>query len=87
MQRTLLHKRDNNDGLLVSINILEFVNVIINYRMMLHVTTTTATTNDLYLVLLNVTNNASALSWITGACKKSKVGSLFACFFYLLMIK
>jgi hypothetical protein len=33
-----------------------------------------------------VTNNASALSWTTGACKKSKVGRLLARFFCLLMI-
>jgi hypothetical protein len=30
-QRTLLHKQDNKDGLLISINVLKFVTVIINY--------------------------------------------------------
>ncbi len=30
-QHTLLHKRDNKDGLLISINVLKFVTVIINY--------------------------------------------------------
>jgi hypothetical protein len=34
--RTLLHKRDNADGLLISINVLEFVTVIINYSAVLH---------------------------------------------------
>jgi hypothetical protein len=34
--RTLLHKRDNADGLLISINVLEFVTVIINYCATLH---------------------------------------------------
>ena len=67
-------------------NVLEFVTVIINYCATLHVVTTTVTTDDLHLVLLNVTNNASALSWTTGACKKSKVGRLLAHFLYLLMI-
>ncbi len=33
-----------------------------------------------------MTDNASAQSWTTGACKKSKVGCMLACFFYLLMI-
>jgi hypothetical protein len=33
-----------------------------------------------------VTDNASALSWTTGACKKSKVGRLLARFFCSLMI-
>jgi len=67
-------------------NVLEFVTVIINYCATLHVVTTTVTTDDLHLVLLNVTNNASALSWTTGACKKSKVGRLLAHFLYWLMI-
>ena len=85
-QRTLLHKQDNKDGLLISINVLEFVTVIINYCATLHIVTTTLATDDPYPVLLNVTNNASALSWTTGACKKSKVGCILACFFCLLMI-
>jgi hypothetical protein len=85
-QRTLLHKQDNKDGLLISINVLEFVTVIINYCATLHIIMTTLATNDLYLVLLNVTNNVSALSWMTGACKKSKVVLLLARFFCSLMI-
>jgi hypothetical protein len=79
-QRTLLHKQDNKNGLLISINVLEFVTVIINHCTMLHIVTTTLATNDPYPVLLNVTDNASALSWTIGACKKSKVGRLLACF-------
>ncbi len=85
-QRTLLHKQDNKDGLLILINVLTFVTVIINYCAMLRIITTTLATDDPYPVLLNVTNNASALSWTTGACKKSKVGRLLACFFCWLMI-
>ncbi len=46
----------------------------------------TSATNDPYPVLLNVTDNASALIWTTGACKKSKIGRLLARFFCLLMI-
>jgi hypothetical protein len=86
IQRTLKHKKDNKDGLLISINVLEFVTVIINYCAALHFIKTTSATNDPYPVLLNVTDNASALSWTTGACKKSKVGRLLARFFCSLMI-
>jgi hypothetical protein len=43
-------------------------------------------TNDPYPVLLNVTDNASALSWTTGACRKSRIGCLLACFFCSLLI-
>ncbi len=43
-------------------------------------------TNDPYPVLLNVTDNASALSWTTGACRKSRISRLLACFFCSLLI-
>ena len=43
-------------------------------------------TDDPYPVLLNVSNNASALGFTTGACKKSKVGHVIARFFCSLMI-
>jgi hypothetical protein len=43
-------------------------------------------TNDPYPVLLNVTNNMSALSWTTGACRKSRIGCLIARFFCSLLI-
>ena len=85
-QRTLSHKQDNKDGLLISINFLEFVTVIINYCATLYCVTTTEATNNPFLVLLNVTDNALALSWTAGACKKSTVGRLLARFFCLLMI-
>jgi hypothetical protein len=85
-QCNLLHKQDNKDGLLILINVLEFVTVIISYCATLHIVRTTLATNDPYPVLLNVTDNASALSWTTGACKKSKVGCMLARFFCLLMI-
>jgi hypothetical protein len=58
----LLHKQDNVDGQLISINVLEFVTIIINYCATLHMVLCTNPTNDLYPVLLNVTDNASALS-------------------------
>jgi hypothetical protein len=60
--------------------------VIINYCAALHFITTTSATDDPYPVLLNVTDNASALSWTTGACKKSKVCRLLTSFFCSLMI-
>jgi hypothetical protein len=78
---TLLHKRDNADGLLISINVLDFVTVIINYCAALHTVLTKNPTSNPYLVLLNVTDNALALSWTTGACCKSRISRLLARFF------
>jgi hypothetical protein len=83
---TLLHKRDNAGGLLISINVLEFVTVIINYCAALHMVLSKNPTNNAYPVLLNVTDNASALSWTTGACCKSRIGRLLARFFCSLLI-
>ncbi len=40
VQHTLLFKISNNDGMLVLINVLEFVTVIINYCAALHVVRT-----------------------------------------------
>jgi hypothetical protein len=85
-RRTLLFKSDNEDGLLISINVLEFVTVIINYLASLHVITKTTFTDDPHPVLLNVTDNMSALKWRTGACRKSKIGRRLACFFCSLLI-
>jgi hypothetical protein len=85
-QHTLLHKKDNKDGSLISINVLELVTVIINYCASLHVVTTMSASNDPYPVLLNMTNNALALSWTTGACRKSRISRLLAHFFCSLMI-
>jgi hypothetical protein len=79
-------QKDNKDGLLILINVLEFVTVIVNYCAAFHFVTTSSATDDPYPVLLNVTDNALALSWTTGACKKSKVGCLLARFICLLMI-
>jgi hypothetical protein len=68
IMQTLLHKHDNLDGCLTSINILEFISVIINYCAVLHMILTSKVMDDPHPVLLNVTNNASVLSWTTGAC-------------------
>jgi hypothetical protein len=77
-RRTLLHKKDNSDGQLISINVFEFVMVIINYVASLFVITTTTFTSDPFPILLNVTDNMSALSWTTHACRKSIIGQRLA---------
>ena len=84
--RTLLFKSDNKDGKLISINVLKFVTVTINFCTSLHVITTTKITNDPHPVLLNVTDNMSTLIWTTGACRKSKIGCRLDRFFCSLLI-
>jgi hypothetical protein len=86
VQRTLQFKTNNNNGMLVSINDLEFVTVIINYCAALHVVCTSPVTDDPDPVILNVTDNSSTLSWTLHMCKRSKIGKMLACFFCSLLI-
>jgi hypothetical protein len=86
VQRTLQFKTSNNNGMLVLINVLEFVTVKINYCAALHVVWTSPVTDDPHTVILNVTNNSSALSWTLHTCKRSKIGQMLACLFCSLLI-
>ncbi len=86
VQHTLLFKTSNNNGMLVLINVLEFVMVIINYCTTLHVVRTSPVTAYPHPVILNVTNNSSALSWTLHTCKQSKIEQMLARFFCLLSI-
>ena len=84
--RTLKHLSDNKDGNLISINVLEFVVVIIDYCAALTIVMTENVTDDPHPVLLNVADNTSAHSWTMHTCKSSRLGRLLARFFcYLLM--
>ncbi len=76
----------NNNGMLVLINILKFVIVIINYCATLHVVWTSPITNDPHPVILNITDNSSALSWTLHTCKQSKIGQMLYYFFCSLLI-
>jgi hypothetical protein len=65
---------------------LEFVTVIINYCATLHVIWTSFVREDPHHVILNITNNSSALSWTLHTCNQSKIGQTLSCFFCLLLI-
>ena len=84
--RTLKHLPDNKDGRLISINVLEFVVVIIDYCAALTVITAEHVTYDHHPILLNIADNTSAHSWTMHTCKSSRLGRLLARLFcYLLM--
>jgi hypothetical protein len=85
VQRTLQFKTNNDDSMLVLINVLEFAMVIINYCAALHVVWTSPITNDPHPVILNVTDNSSALFWTLQQCKRSK-NRANACSFLLLIV-
>ncbi len=86
VQHTLQFKTSNKDGMLMLINVLEFVMVIINYCATLHVVQTSPVTDDPHPVIRNITDNSSALSWTLHTCKQSKIEQMLACFFCSLLI-
>jgi hypothetical protein len=86
VQRTLQFKTSNDGGMLVSINILEFVIVIINYFAALHVVWTSPVTDDSHPVIHKATSNSSTLFWTLHTCKRSNIGQMLACFFCSLLI-
>jgi hypothetical protein len=69
IQRTLQFKTNNDDGMLVLINVLEFVMVLINFCATLHVVWTSPITNNPHTIIHNVTDNSSALAWTLHTCK------------------
>jgi hypothetical protein len=83
---TFQFKTSNDDDMLMLINVLEFVTVIINYCAALHVVRTSSVTDDPHPVILNVTDNSSALSWTLHTCKQSKIGQMLAHFFCSFLI-
>jgi hypothetical protein len=58
----------------VSINVLEFVMVIINFCASLHAVWTSPITDDPHPVILNITNKSSALSWNSTCASDQKLG-------------
>lgn len=84
--RTLIHKHNNDDGKLISINVLEFLTVIISYAAAYTALTQDPVTDDPNPVVLNITDNTSALSWTLHSCKKSMLGRKLARFFCGLLI-
>jgi hypothetical protein len=76
----------NPSNAFCTINVLKFAMVIINYCAALHVVWTSHVTENPNPVILNVTNNSSALSWTLHTCIRSKIGQMLACFFCSLLI-
>jgi hypothetical protein len=74
VQRTLRFKTSNNDSMLMSIKVLEFVMVIINYCAALHVVWTSPVTDDPHPVILNVTDNSSAYLGHSTRASNQKLG-------------
>ena len=84
--RTLLFLKNNKDEMLFSINCLEYLRVIVSYCAAYTVTTPKNPTADLFPVILDITDNTSALNWMLHTAKKSLIGRALARFFCGLLI-
>ena len=83
---TLIELRDNRDIDLISVNVLEFLTVSIDYCVAYTVITTEHVTEYPHPALLSMTDSTSAHSWTNHPCTNSMLGkSLAKCFCSLLM--
>jgi hypothetical protein len=84
--RTLLHLKNDLSQNFVSINVLEYVTIIINYCGALMVYLEDGLEEDPHPVVLCVTDYVSAKNWTMHTSKKSIIGCALARFFCGLMI-
>lgn len=86
-KRTKLYLPNNKKGDLISINVLEFIAIIINYVATLTVLQLEPhVTEDPYPVLLNLADNTSAIRWTNHACKDSLAGRALGRLFCMLLV-
>jgi hypothetical protein len=85
---TLKNNKDGANGPLVSINVLEFVTVIINYCVAIQIMGSAGhqSLDDPHPVVLNITDNKSALNWTLHSCQGSPAACLLARLFGYLQI-
>lgn len=84
--RTLLYIKDDRNKDFISINIWEFISVIMNYCAALVAIETDGRTDDPSPVLLARCDNTSAVSWIIHAAVGSTIGRSLRRFFCALLI-
>jgi hypothetical protein len=86
LYRTKKFLKDDRDGDFVSINVLEFISVILEYCAALTVIETEDFTNDPWPVFLARCDNKSGVRWISHACMNSEIGRELGRFFCALLI-
>jgi len=86
--RTLLHIKNAKSGEFISINVLEYVTVIINYcgALVALANENKQLTGDPHPIILCITDNTSAKNWTLHTSKKSIVGRALARFFCGILI-
>ena len=77
---------NNKHGKLISINVLEFVCVIINFAAAIYAIHVDGGSTDMYPVLCNWCDNTAACSWVNYKCKQSLIGRRLALLFVGLLL-
>jgi hypothetical protein len=72
--RTLMHLKNYSEQNFISINVLEYVTVILNYCEAFTAYPEDTMNKDPHPVVLCVTDNINAKKWMTHTCKKSIIG-------------
>ena len=73
-RQTLRYIKNNDNNTLISINVLEYAALIINYVAATHYYQTNPDPSDPYPSVLLYADNTTAESWVIKACKKSFIG-------------
>jgi len=84
--RTKAFITNNKSGKLISINVLEFIAIIINYAAALTVLINENPTDDPFPVLLNEADSSSAITWANHHCKESLAGRALGRLFCQLLV-
>ena len=85
-RRTKVFVENNSKGKLISINVLEFVSVVVNYCVSLTALLLDTPTDDPHPVLLNEADNTSSIRWCNHSCKSSLAGRALGRFFCMLLV-
>ena len=77
-KHTLVYVRNNKDGKLISINVLEYAAILINYAASYHYHHTHPDPEDPYPTVLLEADNRASESWTEKGCKSSLIGRSLA---------
>jgi hypothetical protein len=84
-KRTKIFITNNKDGNLISINVLEFIAIIINYAAAITAIELDGC-DDPFPVLLNMADNTSSIRWTNFACKSSLAGRALGRLLCMLLV-
>ena len=85
LKRTKLYVENNKKGKLISINVLEFISIIINYAAAFTALKLDGCV-DPHPVLLNLCDNKSAIRWANRFCRESLAGRALGRLFCMLLV-